>query len=212
MWWKWRVRRKHNFTFIGNRSHIRLDKEMAQIDKKEADNAFKKCKKEIIDKLLLDNGFCKWRTNAYVRLNGIDVLEYIDLQKECHGSKTFCVNFAVMPLYCGETFMCLGLGYRLGSYITGGEDVWWDYGSESMAEKSFRNVADAITQFVLPWFQKLSSEEAYRKKLTRDKSVKFPLYPAGEWLAAMQIEEKKPLLQEGIKLLRLPEKIMDRKV
>lgn len=77
---------------------------------------------------------------------------------------------AVMPLYCERTFMCLGLGHRLGSYITGREDVWWDFGCKGIAEKSFRNVADAITQFVFPWFQELFSEEAYRKRLIKDKS------------------------------------------
>lgn len=71
---------KEKFSFVGNRFHIRSDEELSLIDKEEADNAFKKYKKEIIDPLLLDNGFCKWKTNAYVRLNKIGVLEYIDLQ------------------------------------------------------------------------------------------------------------------------------------
>ena len=206
------VFRKPNFTFVGNRSYIRVPEELALIDKKEADDAFKKCKEEIMDKLLFDNGFCKWKTNSYARLNGIGVLEYIDLQKEQYGSKTFCVNFAVMPLYCGETFMCLGLGHRLGHYITGREDIWWDFGCESIAAKSFQNVADAITQYVFPWFQELSSEEAYRKRLTKDKTKKFPLYPAEEWLAASQIEDKEQLIQDGIRQLKLPKKMMDRKI
>ncbi len=224
MWWRLRgtivsikfgltgLFKKEKFTFIGNRGAIRLDEEMALIDKTEADNAFKKCKKEIVDELLLHNGFCKWKTNAYVRLNGIDLLEFIDLQKEQHGSKTFCVNFAVMPLYCGESFMCIGLGSRLGSYITGGrEDVWWDYGCERIAEKSFQNVAEAITQFVFPWFQELASEEAYRKRLIKDKSKKFAGYPAEKWLAAMQIENKEQLIQDAIEQLKLPKKLVDKK-
>lgn len=37
------------FEIIGNRPHLRLDEEIAMIDKKAADEAFRKNKKEIID-------------------------------------------------------------------------------------------------------------------------------------------------------------------
>ncbi len=36
-----------------------------------------------------ENDFYRYKTNAYVRLNNIGLLEYIDLQKERYGSKTF---------------------------------------------------------------------------------------------------------------------------
>lgn len=79
---------KEKFTFIGDRETFRSDEEMALIDKKEADSAFKKYKKEIMDELLLHNGFRMWKSSAhaYVRLNGIGLLEYINLQKERYGS------------------------------------------------------------------------------------------------------------------------------
>lgn len=117
-----------------------------------------------------------------------------------------------MPLYCGEPYLCCGLGDRLGVYISGGKDVWWDYCSEAVAEQSFQNVAEAITQFIFPWFQELSSEKAYRKRLIKDKSKKFVGYPAEKWLAALQIENKEQLIQDGIEQLKLPKKIMDRKI
>ncbi len=41
--------KQEKFAFVGTRRHIRLDDEMALINKEEADNAFKKYKKEIID-------------------------------------------------------------------------------------------------------------------------------------------------------------------
>jgi len=56
--------------------------EICSIDKNEADSAFKLYKKQYIDTLLKSRRFQKYKTNAYVRRNQIDVLEYIDLQKE----------------------------------------------------------------------------------------------------------------------------------
>ena len=199
--------KKEKFAFVGTRRHIRLDDEMALIDKVEADNAFKKYKKEIIDELLLNNGFYKWKSSAYVRLNGIGLLEYIDLQKERYGSKTFCVNFSIMPLYCKEPYMVTGLGYRLGIYICG-KDIWWDYGSESIAQKSFENVSEAIIQFIFPWFLELSTEEKYKKRLIEDSAGKFAGYHVSQWLEALTVEEKEQLMQESINRLKLPKKLL----
>lgn len=72
---------------IGNISERR--KNCYFVNKEEADLAFKQYKKEIIDSLLLSNGFYKYKTNAYVRLNGIGLLEYIDLQKKDMVQKHF---------------------------------------------------------------------------------------------------------------------------
>ena len=199
--------KKEKFAFAGIRRYIRLDDEMALIDKEEADNAFKKYKKEIIDKLLLNNGFYKWKSSAYVRLNGIGLLEYIDLQKERYGSKTFCVNFSIMPLYCEEPYMVTGLGYRLGTYICG-KDVWWDYGSERVARESFENVSEAITQFIFPWFFELSTEENYKKRLIEDSAKKFAGYHVSQWLEALTVEDKEHLMQESINRLKLPKKLL----
>ena len=38
-----------NFKIVGNRSHIRLDEELASVDKQVADAAFRIHKKEIVD-------------------------------------------------------------------------------------------------------------------------------------------------------------------
>lgn len=194
---------KEKFVFVGNRPHIRLDEEMSQINKEEADNAFKKCKREILDKVLTDNGFYKWKSNAYVRRNDIYLLEYIDLQKERYGSKTFCVNFAIMPLYCGRSYISLHMGYRLGSYIAG-QDIWWDYCNEEIAGQSFENVAEAITQFAIPWFSQVSSEEEYQGWLMKKNSQ-----IAREWLEALKIkaDDKESLSRSGIERLKLPKKL-----
>ena len=74
--------KNRKFEFRGNRSFLRMDYEISSIDKDEADHAFKLYKKQYLDTLLKSKGLKKYKTNAYVRRNQIDVLEYIDLQKE----------------------------------------------------------------------------------------------------------------------------------
>lgn len=46
-----------NFKIVGNRPHIRLDEELVSLDKKAADAAFKRYKKEIIDPYMNAQGF-----------------------------------------------------------------------------------------------------------------------------------------------------------
>lgn len=195
--------KKNSFCFVGNRPHIRTEEELLCINKEEADLAFKHYKKEIIDTLLLSHGFCKYNTNAYVRLNNIGLLEYIDLQKERYGSKTFCVNFAVMPLYCECKYIITSLGNRLGTYISG-NDVWWDYASEKIAKDSFSNVSMAIEQYILPWFEQVSTEDGYKAELLNIHNKKL----ANNWLDAMEnVEDKETLIQQSIVELKLPKKI-----
>lgn len=191
------------FHFIGNRQHLRTEEELLCVNKEEAYFAFKRYKKEIIDDLLLGNGFYKYKTNAYVRLNSIGLLEYIDLQKERYGSKTFCVNFAVMPLYCEGKYIVISLGHRLGTYISG-KDVWWDYASENIAKDSFVNVSTAIKKYVFPWFEQVSTEDGYRTELQNLNNKKL----AKEWIDAMEkIEDKESLIQQSVAELKLPKKM-----
>jgi len=195
---------KKEFCFIGTRQHLRTEEEMSHVNKEEADLAFRRYKKEIVDDLLLGKGFYKYKTNAYVRLNNIGLLEYIDLQKERYGSKTFCVNFSVMPLYCESKYIVMSLGHRLGTYISG-EDAWWDYASENIAKESFTNVSMAIEQYVLPWFEKASTEEGYRVELLNMCNKKI----ATQWLDALEnIEDKEMLIWQSIVELKLPKKIV----
>ncbi len=198
---------REEFCFIGNRQHIRTEEELLFINKEEADSAFKRYKKEIIDSFLLTNGFYKYKTNSYVRLNSIGLLEYIDLQKERYGSKTFCVNFAAMPLYCENEYIVISFGHRLGTYISG-KDVWWDYASEDIAKKSFDNVKTAIEKYVLPWFAEVSTEEGYRTKLQSIYNKNL----AEKWIAAMEnIDNRETLIQQSIMKLKLPKKMASNK-
>lgn len=200
---------KDDFKLIGNGQTIRSDEEMLLVDKEVADNAFKKYKKDILDLFLAQNGFLKWKTNAYVRLNDIGLLEYIDLQKERYGSKTFCVNFAIMPLYCPTYYMEIGLGNRLGMYILG-KDFWWDYANEECAKASFQNVADAIKIYLLPWFEQYNNEKNYKKRLSKDKLKKFITYSNQIWLEALDSPNKEEVIQENIRNLKLPKKLICR--
>lgn len=195
---------KEEFEFVGNRPHLRTDEEMLLVNKEVADQAFKKYKKKILDERLLDRGFFRYKTNAYVRRNPIGLLEYIDLQKERYGSKTFCVNFAAMPLYCDCSYIVMSFGSRLGAYISG-KDVWWDYCDGCAAEESFENVAEAIEKFVFPWFDEISSEEGYRKKL-EEFQKRIPKR-GEEWLDALLTADKESLIQQSICQLKLPKRL-----
>lgn len=200
---------KNAFKLIGNGEIFRSDEEMLLVDKETADNAFKRYKKDILDSTLAQYGFLKWKTNAYVRLNDIGLLEYINLQKERYGSKTFCVNFAIMPLYCPADYMLMGLGDRLGNYISG-KDFWWDYANEICAKESFQNVADAIEIYLLPWFEQFNKEKKYKKRLKKDKLKKFTGYPNQTWLEALDSPNKELAIQENICKLKLPKKLIER--
>lgn len=193
------------FKLQGNRCFMRTEEELLTVDKKAADLAFEKYRKEILGQYLIQQGFLKWKACAYVRLNQIGLLEYIDLQKEGHGSRTFTVNCAVMPLYVPMDCIMTGLGDRLGSYITG-KDIWWDYADDEIAKRSFHNVLQAVEQFVMPWFQKFHDETYYKKRLKRDSGKPFCGYDAKLWLEYAERNEETVVL-ENIKRLKLPGKL-----
>ena len=101
------------FQLEGNRPFaIRSDAEMCSVNGETADLAFK-TQKKLLDRFLAEQGFMKYKTNAYLRRNPLDVLEYLNLQKESHGSRTFTVNYALIPLYIPHAFFSFDLGDRL---------------------------------------------------------------------------------------------------
>ena len=155
------------FRLRGNVSGaIRSDDEMSSVDKKAADKSFKDKKKKL-DLFLQQKGFVKYKTNSYARRNTLNVLEYINLQKEQYGSKTFTVNYALIALYVPHSFLSYDLGDRLGILICD-RDVWWDYSNEEIAEISFQNVMDAIDDFLLPWFEERESKESLKRELLKE--------------------------------------------
>lgn len=145
---------------------IRSDDEMSSVDKKAADKSFKDKKKKL-DLFLQQKGFVKYKTNSYARRNNLNVLEYINLQKEQYGSKTFTVNYALIALYVPHSFLSYDLGGRLGRLICD-RDVWWDYSNAEIAEISFQNVMDAIDDFLLPWFEERKSKESLKRELLKE--------------------------------------------
>ncbi len=201
------------FNVVGNRPHIRTEKELAIIDKDKADAAFKKNKKIILEKYLITNGFVKYKTNSYVRKNKIDVLEYIDLQKERYGSKTFTVNCSIMPLYVPHDYLIIGFGARLGELICD-KDIWWDYANDDIAQASFQNVLDAIDRFVLPWFDKYSDEKSLMEKLLEDKKKSERTgigisYKNKEWIDALKkCDNRNDIISENILKLKLPNRLI----
>lgn len=155
---------KSVFQCFGYGFPFKSDEELKSINTEEADSAFKKCKKDILDPYMKQNGFIKYKTKAYVRLNQIGLIEYVDLQKEAHGSRTVTLNIAMLPLYVPHEYITIGFGHRIGTLIRN-KDFWWDFRSFTIAEKSFNNIVSALEEFVMPWFTKYSDEDSFRDSL-----------------------------------------------
>lgn len=145
--------------FMGNRG-------VDFIDSKEVELAFKKYKRELLDVFMLKNGFKKYKNNSYIRLNDLYFVEYVDLQKEHYGSKTFTVNVSRFPLYVPVSTTVDGvailplMGKRLGNIIAERE-FWWDYYNYDVAFKSFKNIVDGMEKYLLPWFERYNDEQLY---------------------------------------------------
>ena len=195
------------FELKGNRSFLRSDDEMQSIDKEEADNAFKLYKKQYLDTLLKSKGFLKYKTNAYVRRNQVDVLEYIDLQKEKNGSRTFTVNYGLTALYTPHQFLNWDINERIGILICN-KDIWWDFVNDDIAKASFENVAKAIEEFVIPWFDARSDDGSIKKMLLDDREdYGWSLYKQA-WLEAIDHRyDFSETIEENIKLFRLPKSL-----
>lgn len=198
------------FVFKGTfNTAIRSDEKMENIDKTIADRAFKIQKKRL-DAFMLANGFVKYKANSYIRRNNIDVLEYVNLQKEAYGSKKFTVNYALIPLYVPHDFLSYDLGGRLAVMITGRNDVWWNFADEKVAEMSFSNVMDAISQYLLPWFQKNSDKDILSITLLEEKK-KRELYGGRltdiqqKWLnILMEPVYDAGVIEDNIRVFKLP--------
>ena len=199
--------KNRKFELRGNRSFLRMDYERQSIDKDEADHAFKLYKKQYLDTLLKSRGFLKYKTNAYVRRNQIDVLEYIDLQKEKNGSRTFTINYGLTALYIPHGFINWDINERIGILICN-KDIWWDFSNDTIAKVSFENVAKAIEEFVIPWFDAHSNDDSIKKMLLDEREkYGWSIYKQ-TWLEA--IDHRSDLsetIEENIKLFGLPKSL-----
>ena len=201
-------RNNKKFQLSGNRSFLRTDYEISSIDKNEADSAFKLYKKQYIDTLLKSKGFLKYKTNAYVRRNQVDVLEYIDLQKEKNGSRTFTVNYGLTALYIPHTFFNCDINERIGMLICK-KDIWWDFANDDIAKVSFENVAKAIEEFVIPWFDARSNDDSIRRMLLDDCEEYYGWRRTKQtWLEAIgRRNNLSGTIEENIRLFGLPKSL-----
>ena len=199
------IGKKGEFCLRGNRSFLRMDNGRSLIDRAEADSAFKSCKKQYLDTLLKSKGFAKYKTNAYVRRNQADVLECIELQKEKNGSGTFTVNYALTPLYIHYDYSFFCFSERIGMLICN-KDVWWDYADSSIASVSFKNVADAIEEFVLPWFDAHSNDGLLKKMLLRQDPLSIHKQA---WLESLENHVgMSETIERNVELFRLPKSLV----
>ena len=195
------LRRDETFALEGVRSFMRLENERATIDGRAANAAFETCYKEIVEPLLTAHGFIKWSTRGFVRLNSLDVLEWVNFQKERSGSKTFTVNVHLLPLYVPQELMQTEFRVRLGELICG-RDVWWDFADEKIARISFNNVTRAIEKFVFSWLGTWQDEAAIKARLIREKRY-------AEWLRAIDDHsDRLEIMRENIAALHLPKSLL----
>lgn len=177
---------------------------MNSIDKSEADRVFKSCKKQYLDHLLKTEGFLQYKSNAYIRRNQVDVLELIELQKEKNGYGTFTVNYALTPLYLRYAFADFWYSERMGILVSG-KDVWWDYTDESMARVSFENVARALEEYVLPWFDAHSNNDSIKKLLLAKE--RLSVYEQA-WLEYLENpSDCSGIIEENTRLFGLPKSL-----
>lgn len=182
------------------------------LDKAAANEAFKKCKKEILDVFFVENGFSKWKNTAYVRLRASGLAEIVDLQKHRFNNDAFFVNYGVCPLYVPNlrlfgTEAGVSIGGRLGEQLEsgGGEWVYRDY---ETAKISFENIRDMVKLFLLPALDEFCVEENYLEQLMADKNKKWPGYRNDKWVKALEVEDRKAVILENIKNLKLPGRIV----
>lgn len=206
--------KKNGFELQGNVSGaIRSDTEMEKINKEEAEEAFKEQKKKL-DKYMAEKGFLKYKTKAYVKRSENDVLEYVDLQKDHYGSKTFTVNYALIPLYVKHDFLTYDLGDRLGKLICQ-KDIWWDYADENTASTSFQNVMHAIDAYLIPWFEQASTTDGTKDVLLQEKKER-ELYGGrlsdiqSEWFDKIDNHSDcGEVIRENQRTLKLPMKLFE---
>ncbi len=164
------------FKFYGNGNWYRTEKKLAEIDKKEADSAYRKCKKEILDPFMKSKGFIKWGTTSYVKLNEAGIIENVFLQKERYGCKTFTVNLEFAPLYIPYEYDFISLhSHRLSMEING-KDFWWDFKDCETAEKSFENVVEALDKYGLKYLENTRTSKGYIETLKKSE-----LKPSVDW-------------------------------
>ena len=201
------------FELKGYLSTTRTVNEWKSINRNEANCSFKLYKKQYIDPFLKSNGFYKYKTNAYIRRNKVDILEFIEFQKERYGYSTFTVNYALVPLYIHYDFPNFNARERIGILICD-KDIWWDYANEKIAKISFENVAKAIKMFVIPWFKSHSNDEAIKNMLLAEQDKRRKIgwnlsLDQQVWLEMIDHHNDcSKTIEENVKLFGLPKSLM----
>ncbi|KIR03882.1 hypothetical protein P261_02697 [Lachnospiraceae bacterium TWA4] len=139
----------------------------------QTNQLFQKYKQEILDSFMKKQGFVKYKTNSYIRLNEKFLVECICIKKSKIRKFTLLISLA--PLYVPNVCLPLAQGFDLGKVITNANEkekfksFWWDYREDKVAKESFENVVEVIEQFVLPWFSQYLSPKIYQEDLKNGK-------------------------------------------
>ena len=91
------------------------------------------------------------------------------------------------------------------------KDVWWDYANDNIAKISFENVAKAIEDFIIPWFEAHSSDEAIKKMLLDEQEKRGGRLSEEEqaWLEMLDNHnDYDKTIEDNIKLFSLPKSLI----
>ncbi|WNF22686.1 DUF4304 domain-containing protein [Mesobacillus jeotgali] len=119
------------------------------------DSYFKKSLTKWIVKPLREYDFFRYKTAFVGRVTNDSIFQFINLQKDAYGGKTFTVNVGVRPLFIPHDYLSLQPGQRIG-YFKYGADKWWSFKTEDRADHSFIEVNHIINDYVLEWFEQTS--------------------------------------------------------
>jgi hypothetical protein len=88
--------------------------------------------------------------------------------------------------------------------------VWWDYANESIARVSFENVARALEEYVLPWFDACSNDDSIKKLLLAKQEEQDGRLSVNEraWLESLENPgDCSGIIEENTKLFGLPKSL-----
>lgn len=138
--------------------------ELTKEQKNTADANYKEQYRRLRE-FLKEESFTPQGASSFIRINQLDVIESIYIQKDMYGRKFFTVSVSIQPL-CNPSTSCFGHGQRLPSFFLSEGDPWYDYLAPKACEHSFNEVMAQLRQYVLPWFASLHSADKLQEYLS----------------------------------------------
>jgi hypothetical protein len=102
------------------------------------------------------------KTNRLILRISDDILQFIDLQLSSFGDKSFCVNYASIPLFSPRDYLVLQPGDRLRKK---GAEAWWSSSDQKVAGHSMTEIVNLLKEQAIPFFNKTETVSGLLKVL-----------------------------------------------